>query len=102
MSDPYAALPPIPPAAVLPHRPRQAPPSDPVQEQLRLVTQAVQALAEAVTRLSDHRRYGAPQARRAQQAVDLTHEVAVLGGWVESLLPMGVPVHTPEGWVVLE
>ncbi|MGI4893781.1 MAG: hypothetical protein ACRYF3_01555 [Janthinobacterium lividum] len=102
MSDPYAPLPDQPPLDQIPHRRRQQPPSDPVQAQLHLLVQAVQTLSEAVAHLDQHRNSLSSRGMSIYQAQLLTHQVAQLGGWVESLQPTGTPLRTEHGWLILD
>lgn len=58
----------------LPVRPQQPPPTDVVQQQLRLLVQAISA---------------APTTARAEEMIN---QVADLGGWADSLMEVGTQV----------
>ena len=77
----------------LPVRPQQAPPHDVVQQQVRLLVQAVHALAGAVQRTDrKHLSRGSSVAPAAAHASELADMVADLGGWADSLLEVGTHV----------
>jgi hypothetical protein len=77
----------------LPRRPQQAPPADVVQQQLRLLVQAVHALESAVYRTDrKHLSGGSSVAPTTARARELADQVAELGGWAGSLLEPGTHV----------
>jgi hypothetical protein len=77
----------------LPRRPQQAPPDDVVQQQLRLLVQAVHALQDAVYRTDrKHLSTGSSVAPTTARARELADQVAELGGWADSLLAVGTHV----------
>lgn len=80
----------------LPVRPQQPPPVDVVQQQLRLLVQAVHALQDAVFRTDRrHLSSGSSVAPTTARAGELAGQVAELGGWADSLLEVGT--HVIEG-----
>ncbi len=79
--------------SAVPRRPQQAPPGDVVQQQLRLLVQAVEALSRATYRTdTKHLSHGNSVAPTTARASELAQQVAQLGGWADSLLPVGTHV----------
>lgn len=77
----------------IPVRPQQPPPADVVQQQIRLLVQAVDALAQAVNQTDrKHTVDRDSVAPTALIASELVAEVAELGGWSDSLLDVGTHV----------
>lgn len=89
------------PTDELPVRPQQPPPTDVVQQQLRLLVQAVGSLSNACWRLdrsSIGKSGAAPSLGRAEE---LASQVAHLGGWSDSLLSVGTRVLAADGEYVV-
>lgn len=88
--------------SALPRRPQQAPPADTVQQQLRLLVQAVEALANATYRTDNkHLSRGNNVAPTVARARELAQQVSQLGGWTDSLLAVGTHVITGDGEYVV-
>lgn len=78
----------------LPMRPQQPPPTDVVQQQLRLLVQALDELKDAVSR-TDRKHIsssGSSVGPTAARAGELVAQVAELGGWADSLMEVGTHV----------